>query len=84
MDFSKLKSVGAVEGDEGRIQSRSIAEAELELALSKMRLNKKKNPRKIIEEIASCKVSLAFLSVIARTLCSSFVSEESNMGQPFL
>jgi hypothetical protein len=34
----------------------SIAEAELELALSKLRLNKKKNPRKIIEEIASCKV----------------------------
>jgi hypothetical protein len=34
----------------------SIAEAELELALSKLRLTKKKNPRKIIEEIASCEV----------------------------
>jgi hypothetical protein len=34
----------------------SIAEAELELALSKLKLTKKKNPRKIIEEIASCKV----------------------------
>ena len=31
----------------------SIAEAELELALSKLRLTKKKNPRKIIEEITS-------------------------------
>ena len=34
----------------------SIAEAELELALSKLKLTKKKNPRKIIEEIASCEV----------------------------
>ena len=31
----------------------SIAEAELELAMSKFKLNNKKNPRKIIEEIAS-------------------------------
>ncbi len=34
----------------------SIAEAELELAMGRLRLNKKKNPRKIIKEIASCKV----------------------------
>jgi hypothetical protein len=34
----------------------SIAEAELELAMGRLRLNKKKNPRKIIEEIASCEV----------------------------
>ncbi len=34
----------------------SIAEAELELVLSKLRLNNKKNPQKLIEEIASCKV----------------------------
>ena len=34
----------------------SIAEAELELALSKLKLTKKKNPRRIIEEIASCEV----------------------------
>ncbi len=33
-----------------------IAEAELKLAMSKLKLTKKKNPRKIIEEIASCKV----------------------------
>jgi hypothetical protein len=30
----------------------SIAEAKLELALSKLRLNNKKNPRKLIEGIA--------------------------------
>jgi hypothetical protein len=36
----------------------SIAEAELKLALSKLKLAKKKNPRKIIEEIASCEVKL--------------------------
>jgi hypothetical protein len=34
----------------------SIAEAELELELSKPRLNNKKNPQKLIEEIASCEV----------------------------
>jgi hypothetical protein len=34
----------------------SITEAELELVMSKLKLTKKKNPRKIIEEIASCKV----------------------------
>ena len=34
----------------------SIAEAELELAMSKLKLTNKKNPRKIVEEIASCKV----------------------------
>ncbi len=34
----------------------SIAEAELELVMSKLKLTTKKNPRKIIEEIASCKV----------------------------
>ncbi len=34
----------------------SIAEAELELAMSKLRLNNKKNPQKLIEEIASCEV----------------------------
>jgi hypothetical protein len=34
----------------------SIAEAELELALSKLRLNDKKNPQKLIKEIALCKV----------------------------
>jgi len=34
----------------------SIAEAELELVLSKLKLTNKKNPRKIIEEIASCEV----------------------------
>ncbi len=33
----------------------SITEAELKLAMSKLKLTKKKNPRKIIEEIASCK-----------------------------
>ncbi len=35
----------------------SIAEAELELAMGRLCLNKKKNPRKIIKEIASCKVN---------------------------
>jgi hypothetical protein len=34
----------------------SITEAELKLAMSRLQLNKKKNPRKIIEKIASCKV----------------------------
>jgi hypothetical protein len=34
----------------------SIAEAELELAMGRLRLIKTKNPRKIIKEIASCKV----------------------------
>jgi hypothetical protein len=34
----------------------SIAETELELALSKLQLNNKKNPQKFIEEIASCEV----------------------------
>ncbi len=34
----------------------SIAETELELAMSKLKSTKKKNPRKIIEEIASCEV----------------------------
>jgi hypothetical protein len=34
----------------------SIAEAELELALSKLQLNNKKNPQKLIEEIVSCEV----------------------------
>jgi hypothetical protein len=34
----------------------SIAEAELELALSKLRLNNKKNPQKLIEEIMLCEV----------------------------
>ncbi len=34
----------------------SIAEAELELALSKLLLNNKKNPQKLIEEIAPCEV----------------------------
>ncbi len=34
----------------------SIAEAELELALSKLQLNYKKNPQKLNEEIVSCKV----------------------------
>jgi hypothetical protein len=39
----------------------SIAEAELELALSKLRLNDKKNPRKLIKEIASCEVKYGIL-----------------------
>ena len=34
----------------------SIAETELELALSKLKLANKKNPRKLLEEIASCEV----------------------------
>ena len=34
----------------------SIAGAELELALSKLQMNNKKNPQKLIEEIASCEV----------------------------
>jgi len=34
----------------------SIAETELELALSKLKLTNKKNPRKLLEEIASCEV----------------------------
>ncbi len=34
----------------------SIAETKLELVLSKLKLTKKKNPRKITEEIASCEV----------------------------
>jgi hypothetical protein len=34
----------------------SIAETELELALSKLKLANKKNPRKLLEKIASCKV----------------------------
>jgi hypothetical protein len=34
----------------------SIAEVELELALSKLKLANKKNPRKLLEEIASCEV----------------------------
>ena len=39
----------------------SIAEAELKLALSKLKLTKKMNPRKIIEEIASCEVKFGIL-----------------------
>jgi hypothetical protein len=34
----------------------SIAEAELELAMGRLKLHKKKNLRRIIEEIASCEV----------------------------
>ena len=34
----------------------SIAETELELALSKLKLANKKNPRKLLEEIAWCEV----------------------------
>jgi len=34
----------------------SIAETELELALGKLKLTNKKNPRKLFEEIASCEV----------------------------
>ncbi len=34
----------------------SIAETKLELALSKLKLSNKKNPRKLMEEIASCEV----------------------------
>ena len=34
----------------------SIAETELELALGKLKLTNKKNPRKRVEEIASCEV----------------------------
>jgi hypothetical protein len=34
----------------------SIAETELELALTKLKLTNKKNPRKLLEEIASCEV----------------------------
>jgi hypothetical protein len=34
----------------------SITEAELELALSKLQLNNKKNSQKLIEEIVSCEV----------------------------
>jgi hypothetical protein len=34
----------------------SIADTELELALTKLKLTNKKNPRKLLEEIASCKV----------------------------
>ena len=34
----------------------SIAETELELALIKLKLANKKNPRKLLEEMASCKV----------------------------
>ncbi len=33
-----------------------IAETKLELALSKLMLSNKKNPRKLMEEIASCEV----------------------------
>ncbi len=34
----------------------SITETELELALSKLKLANKKNPQKLLEEIASCEV----------------------------
>ena len=34
----------------------SIAETELELVLSKLKLANKKKPRKLLEEIASCEV----------------------------
>ena len=34
----------------------SIAETELELALSKLKLTNKKNPQKLMEDIASCEV----------------------------
>jgi hypothetical protein len=34
----------------------SIAETDIELALSKLKLTNKKNPRKLLEEIASCEV----------------------------
>jgi hypothetical protein len=34
----------------------SIAETELELALSKLKLANKKNPQKLLEEMASCEV----------------------------
>ena len=34
----------------------STAETEFELALSKLKLRNKKNPRKLLEEIASCEV----------------------------
>jgi hypothetical protein len=37
----------------------SIAETELELALSKLKLTKKKNQHKLMEDIASCKVKYA-------------------------
>ena len=34
----------------------SIVETELELALSKLKLSNKKNPKKLMKEIASCEV----------------------------
>ncbi len=36
--------------------SNGASKTELELALSKLKLSNKKNPRKLMEEISSCKV----------------------------
>ncbi len=44
----------------------SIAGAELELALSKLQMNNKKNPQKLIEEIVSCEVKYEIPIAIAR------------------
>jgi hypothetical protein len=51
----------------------SIAETELELALSKLKLTNKKNPRKLMEDIASCEVKYGVLisngKKIAQLIC---------------
>ena len=59
----------------------SIAETKLELVLSKLKLANKKNPQKLLEEIASCEVKyMVFQSVTERKSHNLFASMmERNM-----
>ena len=57
----------------------SIAETELELALTKLKLTTKKNPR-LLEEIASSEVkNMEFQLVTERKSCNLSASVERNM-----
>ena len=58
----------------------SIAETKLELALSKLKLMNKKNPRKLLEDIALCENKyMEYQSVMERKSQTLFASEEINM-----
>jgi len=57
----------------------SIAKTELELALSKLKLTNKRNPRKLFEEIASCEVKYGVPVGDKRKSCNLSASVERNM-----
>jgi hypothetical protein len=59
------------------IQTIPITETKLELALSKFKLANKKNPRKLIEEIASVRLNMESQLATARNL---YTLAEINTG----